>query len=101
MSDPKAVEVMRAVNQELSKSKNRLHRRMVRGKIDKKQVVHIVIRAKRYDEYVTEFPKSSPDGIVVNIGCGLDSRFLRIDNGRVHFYDLDLPDVIGIKRRFF
>ena len=48
-----------------------------------------------------EFLKSSPDGVVVNIGCGLDSRFSRIDNGRVRFYDLDLPDVIGIKRRFF
>jgi len=101
ISDPKAVEIMRAVNQELSKSKNRLHKRMVKGKIDKRMVVHIAIRAKRYDEYVTEFLKSSPDGVVVNIGCGLDSRFLRIDNGRVRFYDLDLPDVIGIKRRFF
>ena len=101
ISDPKAVEIMRAVNQELSKSKNGLHGRMVRGKIDKRMVVHIAIRAKRYDEYVTEFLKSSPDGVVVNIGCGLDSRFLRIDNERVRFYDLDLPDVIEIKRRFF
>ena len=48
-----------------------------------------------------EFPMSSPDGVVVNIGCGLDSRFSRIDNGRVRFYDLDLPEVIEIKRRFF
>ena len=100
ISDPKAVEIMRAVNQELSKSKNRLHKRMVKGKIDKRMVVHIAIRAKRYDEYILEFLKSSPDGVVVNIGCGLDSRFSRIDNGRVRFYDLDLPDVIGIKRRF-
>ena len=75
ISDPKAVEIMRAVNQELSKSKNRLHKKMVKGKIDKRMVVHIAIRAKRYDEYVTEFLKSSPDGVVVNIGCGLDSRF--------------------------
>ena len=56
---------------------------------------------KRYDEYVTEVLKSSPDGVVVNIGCGLDSRFSRIDNGRVRFYDFDLPEVIEIKRRFF
>jgi methyltransferase (TIGR00027 family) len=101
ISDPKAVEIMRAVNQELSKSKNRLHKRMAKGKIDKRMVVHIAIRAKRYDEYVIEFLKSSPDGVVVNIGCGLDSRFSRIDNGRVRFYDLDLPEVIEIKRRFF
>jgi methyltransferase (TIGR00027 family) len=101
MSDPNAVDIMRALNQKLSKSKNRLHKKIVRGKIDKRLVVHIAIRAKRYDEYVIEFLKSSPDGVVVNIGCGLDSRFSRIDNGRVRFYDLDLPDVIEIKRRFF
>ena len=46
ISDPKAVEIMRAVNQELSKSKNILHRRMVRGKIDRRMVVHIEIREK-------------------------------------------------------
>jgi len=50
---------------------------------------------------VIEFPKSSPDGVVVNIGCGLDSRFSRIDNRRVRFYDLDVHSVIEIKRRFF
>ena len=50
-------------------------------------VVHIAIRAKSYGEYVIEFLKSSPDGVVVNIGYGLDSRFSRIDNGRVRFHE--------------
>jgi hypothetical protein len=45
---------------------------------------------KRYGEYVLEFLKSSPDGGVVNIGCGMDSCFSRINNGRVRFHDLDL-----------
>ena len=56
---------------------------------------------KRYDGYVRSFLASSPDGVVVNSGCGLDSRFSHIDNGSVRFYDLDLPDVIKIKRGFF
>jgi len=38
--------------------------------------------------------------VIVNIGCGLDSRFLRIDNGSVIFYDLDLPELIDLKKRF-
>ena len=38
---------------------------------------------------------------MVNIGCGLDSCFSRTAIVRVRFYDLDLPDVIKIKRRFF
>ena len=64
-------------------------------------VVHIAIRAKRYDEYVIEFLKSSPDGGVVNIRCGLDSYFSRIDNGGCVFMNLDLPEVPEYKRRFF
>jgi O-methyltransferase involved in polyketide biosynthesis len=37
---------------------------------------------------------------VVHIGCGLDSRFERVDNGRVEWYDLDLPEVIELRRKF-
>ena len=65
------------------------------------EVIHIAIRAKRYDEYVIEFLKSSPDGVVVNIGCRRNSRFSRTAIVRVRFYGIDLPDVIKIKRRFF
>lgn len=99
--DPKAVEITQELNSELSKSNNKLHKKLVRGKVDKKLAVHIALRAKRYDNYVREFLKHSPDGIVVNIGCGLDTRFSRIDNGRVNWYDLDFPEVIALKKRFF
>ncbi len=61
--------------------------------------VHIALRSKKYDDYAREFLNSHPDGIIVNIGCGLDTRFFRIDNGHVHFFDLDLPEVIRFKRQ--
>ncbi len=35
----------------------------------------------------------------MNLGCGLDTRFWRIDDGRVRFRDLDLPEMIAFKRR--
>ncbi len=40
-----------------------------------------------------------PQAVVVHIGCGLDTRFERVDNGRVEWYDLDLPDVIELRRK--
>jgi methyltransferase (TIGR00027 family) len=101
LSDPKAVEITLELNKILSGSKKRLDRDLVQGKLKKQLVIHIAIRAKQYDRYVSDFLEHSPDGIVVNIGCGLDSRFLRVDNGRVIFYDLDLPEVIEIKKQFF
>ena len=48
----------------------------------KQLVVHVAIRAKLHDIIVAEFIYRSPEGVVVNIGRGLDSRFLRADNGR-------------------
>ena len=32
---------------------------------------------------------------------GLNTRFERVDNGQVHWFDLDLPDTIELRRRFF
>jgi methyltransferase (TIGR00027 family) len=101
LSDPKSVEVTRALDPALSGSDDPLERRLVEGRLDPMLVAHIAIRAKKYDEYVSDFLARYPDGVVVNIGCGLDSRFLRTDNGTVQFYDLDLPEVIALKKRFF
>ena len=39
-------------------------------------------------------------GTIVNLGCGLDTTFERVDNGRLRWYDLDLPDVIALRKRF-
>jgi len=53
--DPKAVEITGKLNQELLLSKNRLQRDLAKGKLRKSLVIHIAIRAKKYDEYVKEF----------------------------------------------
>ncbi len=101
LSDPKAVEVAGELSARLAGSGDPLVRHLLRGPLDPLQVVHIAIRAKRYDDYVRAFLAKAPAGVVVNIGCGLDSRFLRVDNGEVIFYDLDLPEVIALKAEFF
>lgn len=99
LTDPKAEEITARLNKELAKSDNRLYKQLAKGEISRDLIVHIALRAKKYDEYVRDFLKQSPNGVVVNIGCGLDTRFWRIDNGAVHFYDLDLPEVIELKRK--
>jgi methyltransferase (TIGR00027 family) len=99
--DPKSVEITTELNKTLSLSANTLDRTLVSGTLDRKLVVHIALRAKKFDDYARDFLRRFPDGVIVNIGCGLDSRFLRIDNGHVIFYDLDLPEIIEIKKAFF
>ncbi len=101
LSDPKSVEITTELNKTLSRSENTLDRMLASGTLDRRLVVHIAIRAKKYDDYARDFLQRFPDGVIVNIGCGLDSRFLRIDNGRGIFFDLDLPEIIEIKKDFF
>jgi O-methyltransferase involved in polyketide biosynthesis len=101
LTDPKSVEITTELSKTLSRPDEPLAKALVTGTLDRNLVVHIAIRAKKYDDYVRNFLAGFPDGVVVNIGCGLDSRFLRIDNGSVSFYDLDLPEIISIKKDFF
>ncbi len=56
LSDPKSVEITTELNKTLSRSDNPLDRILVSGTLDKRLVVHIAIRAKKYDDYVTGFP---------------------------------------------
>lgn len=60
-----------------------------------------VLRTAIFDEWVRAFLGRHPAGTVVEIGTGLNTRFERVDNGTVHWIDLDLPDTIELRRRFF
>lgn len=59
-----------------------------------------IARCLLIDKIVSSFLKEYPTASVVNIGCGLDTTFDRTDNGTVHWYDLDLPDVIELRKKF-
>jgi O-methyltransferase involved in polyketide biosynthesis len=61
--------------------------------------VHIPLRSRQYDAYARDFLNDHPDGVVVNIGCGMDTRFFRVDNGKCLFFDIDLPAMIRFKRQ--
>lgn len=63
------------------------------------KVIRIML-TRQMDCYARDFLIRHPDGVVVHIGCGLDSRFERVDNGRTEWFDLDLPDIINLRRSF-
>jgi O-methyltransferase involved in polyketide biosynthesis len=58
-----------------------------------------IMLTREMDRYARDFLARHPEAVVVHIGCGLDSRFERVDNGRVEWFDLDLPDVIELRRK--
>lgn len=59
-----------------------------------------IARSKRFDIIINNFLKDNPNSTIVNIGCGLDTTYERINNQTVMWYDLDLPDVIELRRKF-
>ena len=46
---------------------------------------------------VEDYLRRRPGAAVVNLGCGLDDTFRRVDNGQCMGYNLDLPDVIALR----
>ena len=60
-----------------------------------------VLRSAILDGWVRAFVTAYPTGTVVELGTGLNTRFDRLDNGAVRWFDLDLPDTIALRRRFF
>jgi O-methyltransferase involved in polyketide biosynthesis len=67
--------------------------------IDELLGLAFIIRARTFDDKVGEFLVTHPNASIVNLGCGLDTTFERVDNGRLLWFDLDLPDAIDFRRR--
>ncbi|AJQ96102.1 class I SAM-dependent methyltransferase [Gynuella sunshinyii] len=59
------------------------------------------IRTRMMDEEVATFLSRYPDGTVIEIGCGLNTRYERLDNGRARWIEIDLPDSMKLRRQFF
>ena len=56
-------------------------------------------RTVMFDEQVRAHIEAYPDCSVINLACGLDDRFHRVDNGRIRWYNVDFADVMQLRRR--
>ncbi len=59
------------------------------------------IRAAVFDAWVTEQLRDTTDTVVLHIGCGLDSRIHRVGAVSTLWVDVDFPEVIDERRRYF
>jgi len=88
--DPRAVELFNA----LGGSRDFL---MGMSELDQ---TFTVMRTRQFDRCARAFLAKSPGGLVVDIGCGLDTRFDRLDDGQMAWLGLDFPEVIALRRQF-
>jgi O-methyltransferase involved in polyketide biosynthesis len=89
LRDPRAVELLESIDYDAA-----TYGRGAGGSIT-------VLRTAIFDFWVRRFLAAHPAGTVVELGTGLNTRFERVDNGQVHWLDLDLPDTIELRRTFF
>lgn len=62
----------------------------------------VALRARRLDHWSRDFLAAHPDACVLHLGCGLDSRMLRLDpDAKLHWFDVDIPEVIEARRRLY
>jgi len=101
LTDHKAVAIAAQLDQAFAGSQRRLHRNLVARKLPSKLTLTMGLRTRRFDRYAQEFLARAPEGVIVSLGCGLDTRFERVDNGRARWIDLDLPPVIDWRRKLF
>lgn len=98
LRDPQAVAIVEKLRPHFARSQRALEQQLAQGRLPQMVVVTMALRARRMDAYARDFLARHPDGVIVNLGCGLDTRFHRIDDGRAVVYDLDLPAMIDLKR---
>ncbi|MBN1663934.1 MAG: class I SAM-dependent methyltransferase [Deltaproteobacteria bacterium] len=58
-----------------------------------------IARSLHIDAAIKRLLETHPTATIVNLGCGLDTTFDRVDNGCLTWYDLDLPDVMALRKQ--
>lgn len=74
----------------------------LKGKAKSKWLSYYLgIRSAVFDEWVIDELKKNEDATVIHIGCGMDSRVMRINNTEHKWYDLDFESVIEERKKYY
>ena len=90
LEDPKAEEIWDAEKFPL------------KGKSRSKYLAYYMgMRSAVFDAWVKEQMAIADDAVVIHIGCGMDSRVLRVGESYHIWYDVDFPEVIEERKRYY
>lgn len=74
----------------------------LKGKSKSKWLAYnMAMRARVFDDWTDQELKKDPDAIVIHIGCGMDSRCLRVKQPYSCWYDCDFPEVLKVRRQYY
>ena len=74
----------------------------VRGKSRSKWLAYnMAMRARVFDDWTDLMLEQNRDALVLHVGCGLDSRCMRVSRPCRDWIDCDFPEVIALRSRYF
>lgn len=75
---------------------------LLKGKSRSKWLAYYMgMRAAVFDQWAQDQMRADPKAVVLHIGCGLDSRCQRVGVGAHQWFDVDFPEVIAERRRYY
>ncbi|MCW9706847.1 class I SAM-dependent methyltransferase [Fodinibius salsisoli] len=92
LSDEKSLEIFESLNYDFDKFNDAHSRR---------SMMRTTIRTAIIDRVVQNHLADHPEGTVVEIGCGLNSRFERLRPANIKWFDLDVPQVHKVWKQHF
>lgn len=99
LPDPWAEEAMRHIDYDLSKQ---LTGMAAWGMWKDIGPAIVATRAATFDQLTSRFLADHPNAVVLQVGCGMDSRAFRVNPpASVEWFDVDYPDVIDLRRQLF
>lgn len=74
----------------------------LKGKSKSKWLAYYMgIRSAVFDNWLKQQIANTKDAVVINIGCGMDSRVLRVDKVNCKWYDVDFSEVIEERKKYY
>lgn len=74
----------------------------LKGKAKSKWLAYNMgMRAAVFDRWTAEKLSENPNAVVLHLGCGLDGRVHRVLHNGHNWYDVDFPEVIAERKKYF
>jgi len=90
LNDPKAEEIIGKVDYDVKSLKQ-----------SKWLSMYMSMRALIFDELCNQYISEHPNATIIHLGCGLDSRCIRVQQTFQTWYDVDYENVIAIRKQFY
>ena len=74
----------------------------IHGKSKSKWLAYnMAMRARVFDDWTEALLRVNNDALVLHIGCGLDSRCLRVKEPYLNWIDVDFPEVLSLRKKYY